>query len=130
MKLFENTNIVIEQDKKLKCLIQNWKGFATSEKFREAIEKTIELFKSHEYNKILSNTHDFGLVRKEDTDWSNTYAMPLLLENGLQFVAFVQPRSAFSQISVENFSQGAQNKAEIRYFNEVQKAREWMAKKP
>lgn len=130
MKVFENTNIVIEQDESLKCIIQHWRGFATSEKFREAIEKTIELFEERKLNKILSNTRDFGLIRKEDTDWANAYSMPLLIANGLKYVVFVVPRSAFSQISVENFKKESKNSVEIQYFEDVAKAKEWMAGKP
>ena len=53
MRVFENQNIVIERDEQLKCLIQNWKGFASSEKFREGILKSVELFKDKKLNKIL-----------------------------------------------------------------------------
>ena len=89
MKVFENQNIVLERDDNLICLIQNWKGFATSEKFRECIKKTHELFEDKKLNKILSNTKDFGMVKKEDTDWVTTNSMPILIKNGLKYITFI-----------------------------------------
>lgn len=127
MKVFENQNIVIERDDQLKCLIQNWKGFATSDRFREAIQKSIELFKDKKLNKILSNTKDFGMVKKEDTEWVNTYSMPLLIENGLRYMAFIVPSNVFSQMSVENFKKEMAGPVELRFYEDVDKARDWMA---
>ena len=127
MKVYENQNIVIERDDNIKCLIQNWRGFASSERFREGINKTVELFKDKKLNKILSNTKDFGMVRKEDTDWVGTNAMPLLAQNGLKQIAFVVPKNVFSQMSVENFKKESQGPVEIRYFDDVDKAKNWMA---
>ena len=127
MKVFENQNIVIERDDQLKCLIQNWKGFASSEKFREAIHKSVEQFNDKKLNKILSNTKDFGMVKKEDTDWLNNNAMPLLIKNGLKYAAFVVPSNVFSQMSVENFKKDASGPIEIRYFDDADKAKQWLA---
>lgn len=125
MKVYENQNIVIERDDNLKCLIQNWKGFASSERFRESIKKTIELFEDKKLNKILSNTKDFGMVKKEDTEWVGTYSMPLLIKNGLKYMAFVVPTNVFTQMSVDNFKKDASGPVEIRYFDDVVKARQW-----
>lgn len=127
MKVFESRNLDIERDDHLKCLIQHWKGYATSKDFREAIYKTIEHFKDKNLDKILSNTKEFNVVKKEDTDWANHYSMPLLIEHGLRYVAFVVPSNVFSQISVENFKKSSKEKVEIRYFEDVDKAKEWMA---
>lgn len=127
MNVFENQNIVIERDEQLKCLIQNWKGFATSERFREAIQKTIDLFEDKNLDKILSNTKDFGMVKKEDTEWVNAYSMPLLIENGLRYMAFIVPSNVFSQMSVQNFKKEMAGPVELRFYEDVEKAREWMA---
>lgn len=127
MKVFEHQNVVIERDDNLKCLIQNWKGFATSEKFREGIQKSVEQFNDKKLNKILSNTKDFGMVKKEDTEWLNNNAMPLLIKNGLKYAAFVVPSNVFSQMSVENFKKDASGPVEIRYFDDAAKAKQWLA---
>lgn len=127
MKVFESQNIVIERDDKLKCLIQNWKGFATSDRFREGIQKTIDLFQDKKLNKILSNTKDFGMVKKEDTEWVNSYSMPILIKNGLRYMAFVVPSNVFAQMSVENFKKEMAGPVELRFYEDVDKAKEWMA---
>ncbi len=130
MKVFENSNVVIELDENLQCLIQHWRGFASTEKYREAIFQTVDLFKKNKLNKILSNTKNFGIVKKEDTDWTNAYSMPLLIENGLLYVAFILPDNVFPQMSVKNFTQGAVSEVEIQYFKEVEDAKQWMTEIP
>lgn len=127
MKVFENQNVVIECDENTKCLIQNWKGLAGSLRFRESIEKTIELFEEKKLDKILSNTKESGMVKKVDTDWVGTYAMPILIKNGLKFMAFVVPNNIFTQRSIDNFKHNAPGPVEIRYFNDDAQAREWFA---
>lgn len=127
MNVFENQNAIIAIDKDLKCLIQNWRGFASSKNFREVIEKTHDFFNEMKLDKILSNTRDFGMVKKEDTDWVNAHSMPILMKRGLRYMAFVVPSNVFSQMSVENFKKESTGPVEIRYFDDVNKAREWMA---
>lgn len=126
MKVYEAQNIIIERDDKLKCLIQNWRGFANSDKFRDGIKQTEELFKDKTLNKIISNTKDFGMVKKEDTEWVSNQSMPILIERGLKYMAFVVPSNVFSQMSVENFKKQSENVVQIRYFDDVEKAKEWM----
>lgn len=127
MEIFENENIVIVEDENLNCLIQNWRGTATSEKFRECIEETNELFKTGKYNKILSNTQNFGIVKKEDTNWVNNYSIPLLIKNGLKYFVFVDPKNAFTHMSVEYFKEDAKKMLEIQHFESVEEAMEWLA---
>lgn len=130
MKVFENSNIVIEIDEHLQCVIQNWRGFASSEKYREAIHQTVDLFRTRKLNKILSNTKNFGIVKREDTDWTNSYAMPLLIDSGLRYAAFIAPENVLPQMSIENFRRGSPGVVEIKYFEEVKDAKQWMEEIP
>lgn len=128
MIVHKSKTLDIERDNNLKCLIQHWKGYASSEDFRKGIESSLELFKDKSLDKILSNTKDAGLVKKEDTEWLNTYAMPLLIKNGLKHIAFVLSTSVFSQMSVENFKKYSKEIVQIQYFDNLDRAKEWMAR--
>ena len=65
MVLFEKPYLTIELDEQLKCLTQRWKGFAKSEQFREGINKSLEIFQRKPISKIISDTKEFSLVKKE-----------------------------------------------------------------
>src|SRR5687768_9481999 len=108
MILYQKPYVTIELDEKAHCLIQNWKGFATSEQFREAINQSVRFFEEKQnLNKIISNTKDLAVVKKEDTDWVANNANPVLIKHGLKFMAFVVPTNVFTQVSVNNFKSKA-----------------------
>lgn len=127
MVLTQKPFVTIELDETLKCLIQNWKGFARSEDFRTAINESLEFFKKGGIDKIISNTKDFALVKKEDTDWVAQVVTPQMVQNGLRYMAFVVPTNVFTQFSVDNFKEEASSVVSIRYFDKVEAAKEWLA---
>ena len=128
MILYQKTYVTIEQDEQLKCLIQNWKGFATSANFRDAINQSLEVFKKGGLDKIISNTKDAALVSKEDTMWVAKEITPQMVEHGLRYMAFILPTNVFTQMAVENYKEDAGSIVNIRYFDQVEAAKKWMTK--
>ncbi len=126
MILFTKPYLTIEHNTDLACITQHWKGFAKSEEFREGIQKSVEAFRQTRSNKIISNTKDFAVVKKEDTDWVATQVTPLLVQLGLKYMAFIIPASAFTKISVDNFKSKADDAVQIRYFDDQAKAKAWL----
>jgi hypothetical protein len=125
MILYQKPYVTIEQDKQLKCLIQNWKGFATSANFRDAINVSLKLFDQGDFEKIISNTKDFSLVKKEDTDWVAQVVTPQMVKHGLRYMAFIVPTNVFTQITVDNFKEEANKVVSIRYFDNLDAATAW-----
>lgn len=128
MELVKKSFVTIERDDQLKCLTQTWKGFAKSEDFRGAINQSLEIFKRGGLDKIISNTKDFALVKKEDTDWVAQVVTPQMVQHGLRYMAFIVPTNVFTQITVDNFKEKANSVVSIRYFDQVADAKAWMAK--
>jgi hypothetical protein len=126
MIFFEDSYLTISIDEYSQCLIQTWKGYARSEQFRKGIEASIELFQQQKLSKIVSNTKDFAVAQKEDTDWVASYATPILVEYGLKYMAFVMPVSSFAQVSVYNFKSQTDKMITIKYFVELDHARTWI----
>ena len=126
MILFTKPFLTIEHNADIACIIQHWKGFAKSEEFRQGIENSVEAFRQTRANKIISNTKDFAVVKKEDTDWVATQVTPLLVQLGLKYMAFILPSSAFTKISVDNFKSKADDAVQIRYFDDQAKAKAWL----
>ncbi|WP_224997190.1 hypothetical protein [Cesiribacter sp. SM1] len=126
-KLYEKSYLVIEYDAEKKLLIQNWRGFATSAEFREGIEKSVEIFRQKKPSRLLSNTQNSSLVKKEDTEWAATYGIGNMLQNGLKAVAFIISTNAFTQMSVSNFKDQTKNAPFVmQYFDDVEKATNWL----
>ncbi len=127
--LFERPYLTVAYDEELNCIQQNWKGFAKSHDFREGILKSVEFLEEKQADKILSNTKEFSVVKKEDTDWVAKEITPILVEKGMRKMAFIVPSNVFTQVSVNNFKDEANKIVSICYFDDVQKAKDWMAGK-
>lgn len=127
MVLFEKPYLTILYDQEINCIQQNWKGFANSSDFRDGILKSVHFFKQKKADKILSNTKEFSVAKKADTDWIAKDIMPILVANGMKKMAFIVPSSVFAQVSVDNFKEEADNFVAIRYFDDLQKAKSWMS---
>ena len=128
MELIRKSYVTIERDDQLKCLIQTWKGFAKSENFREAINQSLEIIKKGGLDKIISDTKDAALVSKDDTKWVAQVVTPQMVQHGLRYMAFIVPANVFTQIAVDNFKEDADSVVKIRYFDQVEDAKDWMSK--
>ena len=128
MILFERPYVTLELDEPFKCLTQRWKGFADSQQFREGITKSLEVFQQKQIDKIISDTQNASLVKKEDTDWVATTITPKLVQCGLRRIAFIIPANVFTQMSVDNFKNETKGGVRIQYFDDYEKAKEWISK--
>ncbi len=124
MKVWESSMLRIDLDENAKLLTQTWKGFGSSQLFREGIEKTLQIFVQKKCALLLADSSAGAVVKKEDTDYAVQIAAELA-RGGLKAQAFVLPANAFVKVSVNNFTKGA-GLYPIQYFDDAIKAREWL----
>lgn len=106
------------------CLIQTWKGFCTSEDFREAQKKTVVLFVEKRCKNFISDTTSASLLKKEDTDWVSEVITPQLLKAGMVRLNMVLPASAFTKMTLLNLekAEDASGNANIKMFGSLESA--------
>ncbi len=127
MIIVEKPYLKLEYDETMRCIIQHWKGFAKSAEFREGINKSLEFFKQKKVDKIISDTKNLSLVKKEDTDWVAREVTPAMVKQGLKYMAFIVPSSVFTQLSVDNYKTEANKAVTIRYFDQLAEAKAWLS---
>ena len=118
----ESAHIVCDPVKK--CLYQTWIGYISPEEFRHAIDLTVSCFQQYELESILSDTTDQAVLSKEGSDYAAS-VMPVLVANGLKKVAFVLSKSAFTRLSVQNFTKRAEPSL-IAHFASREEAEAWL----
>lgn len=129
MLIEEKPHCIIEYDPTSKCVIQTWRGFSGSKNFRASLEKTIEVFKEHDVTGIISNTQAAQVVSEGDAKWVTTHVNPILIEHGLQRIAFVLPKNSFAQWSVGNFFKNIiDQRLDAKYFDDISKAKTWISR--
>jgi hypothetical protein len=65
-------------------------------------------------------------VSHEDTQWAASYATPIMMSYGLKHIAFIVPTNIFAQVSVNNFKSKTEDKVQLRYFTDLDKAKAWL----
>lgn len=131
MKEVNEKHLVLEYDEASRCIIQTWKGFSGSVKFREGVEKTNQLFKKNNpTKKFIVDATEAAVVAQEDTIWAAKTAIPIAIQNGLKYYALVVPKNVFSQLSLQNFRNMLnQPSLEVQLFDDLLKAKNWIQDK-
>lgn len=128
MVVVNDKHLVLEYDERMNCIFQIWKGFFSSELFREGVEKTNALFAQKKpVPNFLVDISESSVIKKEDTEWAATTAIPLAIQNGLKNYGFVLPKNIFTQVSLNNFRNDLnQPSLSIRLFDNLDRAKEWV----
>lgn len=106
------------------CLVQTWKGFCTSEDFRAAQKKSVELFIEKRCKNFISDTTNASLLKKEDTDWVTEVITPQLVKAGMGRLNMVLPASTFTKMTLMNLekAEDASGNASVKMFGSLESA--------
>ena len=131
MIVVNEKHLVLAYDEELKAIIQTWRGFFSSEEFRQGVTLTNKLFEEKApVTKFLVDISESSVIKGEDTAWAAQHAIPIAISWGLKYYGFVLPVSVFTQISLDNFrDQLNQPSLETEVFKSIEDAREWARKK-
>lgn len=107
-----------------KCLIQVWKGFCSSDDFRAAQLKTVQLFVEKRCTNFISDTTDASLLKKEDTEWATELITPQLVKAGMKVLNMVLPASTFTKMTLMNLekSEGVTGNVNVKMFGSLKSA--------
>ncbi len=108
------------------CIFAVWKGFTSSKDWRKYHHLLINFLKNNKVSKILSDTKDHTLVPKKDIDWAVDYVTPILIENGLKYLAMIIPDDDFGKMTTDTYVNKAKNLFNVKYFDNLKKAKDWI----
>lgn len=124
--IYTNSAATLIFDPQKKQLLQKWKGFSDSESFKEIIDKSVEFVSKGGVQFIISDTLDQGVVKPADTQYAVGKAGKLF-QSGVKKMAFVIPKSALTQLSLNSFKSGTGKPANIEYFATISDAEKWLS---
>lgn len=125
-KILEKPYATIYMDVDKKRLYQAWFGYLTVDQFKAAIDISVNCFKEHDLTTILSDTTHQAVLAKEGSDYAAS-VVPVLMENGMKKIAFILPKSIFTKLAVQNFTEQSQTGAS-RSFTSLEEAERWLDK--
>lgn len=100
--LYSSRFLDISYLKEKNCLVQAWKGFCSSEEFRDGQQRSVKLFIEKGCKNFISDTTNAGLLKKEDTDWVTEVITPQFAKAGVKVINLVLPSSAFTKMTLMN----------------------------
>jgi hypothetical protein len=124
MIVHQNENVKISYDKNKKRLIQEWKGFASSQVFRDAIDKTSDFVKANDVRTIISDTLQQNVVKPDDAEYAAS-VIPTMARNGMKAMAFIVPENVFTKLSLDKFSHSVKGE-NTKYFKTRDEAESWL----
>lgn len=124
MIVYKAPTVTIEYNKEKQQIIQKWTGFSSSDVFRTALMKTTEFAQKNMVKSVISDTLEQAVVKPEDIQFAVS-RMPKAALGNIKAMAFIMPKSVFTQLSVQKFEKESHMDM-IRYFDSYKTAQAWI----
>jgi hypothetical protein len=117
-------------DARVPCVIMIWQGYFTSDEFRAANERVLELLQRTRCPGLLGDVTDFTLIGADDQRWLNEHWIPRAIDAGLRTCALVQPTYFFNRVAVDNVTRQVDGRRlAVEYFADRDAARAFLSVK-
>ncbi|WP_224996097.1 hypothetical protein [Cesiribacter sp. SM1] len=126
---FQNEFVVIELVNNATAISLCWKGFVPSAKYREALEKAIEIARKHRITNWISDIRLMKVLAVKDQEWAGTVWLPKVVSAGCyKKQAVIMPEDIFGKASASSLLTTVQNQQiEIQNFTSPEDAKQWLA---
>jgi len=132
--LSENEVVRIGWEPELKAVHGRWLAPAGGEPLRRPLWEALEAMAARGATKWLSDMRLLGMLTRADEAWLNDTLFPAAVEQGLRYLAIVNPESSRSQVSLRELftaepaqSLIASDRLVTNGFETIAEARAWLA---
>lgn len=128
MLQFENEYVKIELVNNSKVVKIAWIGFVPADKYKEALEKSLEIAKTHKISDWLTDARGIKVIKVESQDWAMNDWMPRAVNAGCyKRQAMVLPNDAFGKASADRMiSLIGKQEVVFSNFNSEESALAWL----
>ena len=125
---FQNEFVVVELVNNATAIALTWKGFVPSAKYREALEKSLEIAKKHKIRNWISDLRQMKVLSGKDQEWAGTVWLSNAVASGFyRKQAVIMSEDVFGQASAKNILTTVQNQQiEIQSFVRMEDAKKWL----
>lgn len=110
-------------------IFAEWKAFATSEEFRGALSRAIEVIRDRGAKSFVNDTRKLELITDEDQRWILQTWTPQAVAAGLKRIAIVIAHTGLSKMAVEEmFKEQSEARIESRTFDSLPEAMQWVGR--
>lgn len=126
--LFDKEFLSISYEPEYKLIHLKWKGFATSNQFRDGLNFALEAVRDHQAENWLGNLKLMESIHVADEEWASQIWFPQIAKSSLRKMAIVTSLDYFNNTAVKRIVNTVVPIMgfETRYFVDVIPAREWL----
>lgn len=118
----------IHFDERIDAVVMKWKGYATSQDFKEGTELMLNMLIKNNTFKVLADVRDMVLIAREDQEWLINVFLPRAMEFGFKVIAIVQPGQYFNKVAIESIAQKIdKRRLSLQLFDNPENAVEWLS---
>jgi hypothetical protein len=129
--LYSEAEFHLSYDASIPCVVMVWRGYHTSESFREKNEQVLALIRETRATRILCDIERFVLISSADQIWLNGDWLPRAMVAGLRFCAMVTPVYLFNQVAVQSVMDRIDERVlRVDFFDSASAARLWLHRIP
>ena len=121
--------LLMRWDRENRCVFAEWKAFATSREFQDALIKALALCRIKSAISFVNDTRKLELVSDEDQRWIRYTWAPLAIEAGVRRIAIVLAQHGLGKMAIDAMFKGRRNtgeQLESRIFDSVEDALDWV----
>lgn len=125
---FQNHVVTITYDPEWELGTAQWEGFLSSEEFREAVTKCLQLLEDYKPLRWLGDNRKMKVIRQADQDWFVANALPRIQASTIHRHATIVSEDIFNKMAVEQMIRRADNPEALflKEFNSKQLALAWL----
>ncbi len=123
--VYENVNGKVYVDRAKKLVVQKWTSKPVQfDAFKQAIDKTVEIFKTNPVELLLSDTREQPVPGIDSTNYAAS-VVPVLSKNGMKKMAFLMSKNVLVKLGISNFTSAANMPDFIKHFDNEDDVDKW-----
>ena len=126
MKCFEDNLMKTFYYEEFNVGLGVWKGNGVGSDYRTSMSKILDLIKEKQITRWVGDVSEFGVVSRENKDWTNAVWFPGAMAAGLRRMAVVLPKDIFGSMSAKEVLAKVTEDVHIRNFDDLEKAKKWI----
>ncbi len=130
--LYEDEFMQVRHDEVHNCIEYSWKKFASSEKYKELLDKVYQFLVEKKSDRFLADATLMKAIPQDAQAWTDTDWFPRMIQAGTKFIAVVNPELGGGSMAMRKMREEMEEKTRAigiiqTFVDTLQKARDFIA---
>lgn len=126
MKIYQDNLVKVYYYDELSVGLSVWRGNGVGSDYRQTMNAVLDVIKEKKITRWIGDVSDFGVVSRENKDWTNATWFAAAMEAGLRRMAIILPTDIFGSMSAKEVLSKVTEDVHIKNFDDLEHAKEWI----